>query len=303
MDIPFIFIHLGTDPEYFPHYVNDAVTQCRKWNKENTIYFISSKCFEKYFNLSENIIHIFIEGIEISEKHKIFQNSTRLDNTYKGGFWRLTTERLFVLEDFCLQFNINEFYHLENDNMMYFSSNELINLFRQTTNGIASTTHGKNNVIFGLLYCNNLEILYKLTEFYLINNTGENEMLVAKKFFNKYRDNTTYLPTVPISKTDIVLSDLEYQIYLSNIELFNGIFDPAQYGQWLGGVDPRNAESRPFLFVNENPDNENIKVDKFQYEKETINSLERYIAINKNKTSYPIYLLHIHSKNLINFIS
>ena len=186
--------------------------------------------------------------------------------------------------------------------MMYFSVKELLPIFRNSVNGISSTTHGKNNVIFGLMYCNNLEILSKLTLFYLMNNNGENEMLIGKKFYKENHDNVAYLPTIPINNSNIDLSEEEQYIYLSNLDKFNGIFDPAQYGQWLGGIDPRNGESGPFLFVNENPDNENIKVDKFHYEKETVDSLERYRAINKDGNSYPIYLLHIHSKNLINFI-
>lgn len=304
-DVPFIFIHIGKDINYFPHYVNYAIKQCRKWNPINPIFFIGSEVFKDYIK-EPNVEYVSIESLVESEKHIIFNNTTRLDAAFKGGFWKLTTERFFILEEFCIQKKFNEFFHLENDNMIYFSSHEMINTFRESVNGITSTTHGSDSVIFGLMYCNNFEILSRFTEFYILNNTGENEMLVGKKFYNTYLENTGYLPILPIEDIfSVELTELEKYIYTSNFSKFKGIFDPAGYGQWLGGIDPRNGESRPFIFVNERPENKELKVDKFDYDIEvTENNLCRYTIKNRtNNKVYPIYLLHIHCKELEKFIS
>ena len=103
--IPFIFIHLGEDPSYFPDYVNIAIKQCRKWNPDNPIYFLSSR---KFLLTPENksVNHIYIDEIVLSEKHTYFLNTSILDINHRGGFWKFTTERLFVLESFCIMNNI-----------------------------------------------------------------------------------------------------------------------------------------------------------------------------------------------------
>ena len=151
-NIPFIFIHLGN--EFFPEYLNISIKQCRKWNPNNTIYVI---CDSKFFiNISSSDIErVDINNIPVSEIRGIFINNSKLDLSFRNGFWRYTTERLFVLYDFCFNNNISEFIHLENDNMIYFSVEELAEVFRMN-NGIASPALSKDENTFGIFYCNNL---------------------------------------------------------------------------------------------------------------------------------------------------
>ena len=80
---------------------------------------------------------------------------------------------------------------------------------------------------------------------------------------------------------------------------FNMIFDAAAIGQYLGGVDPRNQSGDTRGFVNETCV---IKYNKYKFEWIKINDLYvPHIIINNNK--YKICNLHIHSKNLVNFIA
>jgi hypothetical protein len=69
-------------------------------------------------------------------------------------------------------------------------------------------------------------------------------------------------------------------------------------GQYLGGVDPRNKSGNTIGFVNETCI---INYSKYKFVWKNENGLKiPYIIINENE--YPIINLHIHSKNLKNFI-
>lgn len=291
-DIPFIFVHVGND--FFPEYINISIKQCRKWNPNNTIYVI---CDDKFFLniVSSDVKLIDINKIHISDVRNIFINNSKLDLSFRHGFWRYTTERLFILYDFCISNNILEFIHLENDNMVYFSAEELYTIFR-IKNGIASPALSKNENTFGILYCNNLEIYHDFLVFILLNNTGQNEMGLGSIFFHNNPTTCSFLPSIP--QIDSTLSDMDKNIISNNIEYFNGVFDPAQYGQWLGGIDPRNGESAPFIFSNSCAI---IQANNFEYEIKTHKNGHSYYIMKYKDIIYPIYLLHIHSKNLVNF--
>lgn len=287
--IPFIFIHIGNT---FPNYVKTSLEQCHKWNTNCTIYFICS-------NLHKDVIQqpyvqvVFLEDIQLTEKHDIFNKISGLDMGFRDGFWKYTTERLFVLEDFCIQNNIYECFHIENDNMVYFSASDLLDTFRKSVNGISSPALAHDENTFGILYCNNINILGELTLTLLYNPTNQNEMGLGSTFFHNHVNNTSFLPSIPL--TDSTLSDVDKKYIANNIDIFNGIFDPAQYGQWLGGVDPRNFESGPFQFSNTRA---KIQANTFNYTiVEEINGLKRYYICDESKNiNLPIYILHIHSK-------
>jgi hypothetical protein len=65
----------------------------------------------------------------------------------------------------------------------------------------------------------------------------------------------------------------------------------------LGGVDPRNAPGDTRGFVNETCI---IKFDKYSFFWKTDGIKRPFIMIDGNE--YPIFNLHIHSKNLKDFM-
>lgn len=294
-NIPFIFIHIGEN--YFPDYINTAIKQCRKWNTANPIYIVCSK---KYISeLNEASTFIDIDTLNKSESHEEFSKMNSFDIEFRNGFYKYTTERLFILEEFCKGYKIDEFFHLENDNMVYFSAEELIPIFRETVRGLSCPALCLDQNVFGLIYCNNISILSQLCDYIKINPQNLSEMQLGSSFFNSNNKTTSFLPSIPNIYER--LSDVEEYYVSNNINLFKGIFDPAQYGQWLGGIDPRNsdAESKPFVFSNEHS---LIGVEQFTYELRDITFGKRYHLVHAGEgIEYPILLLHIHCKRLSDF--
>lgn len=90
----------------------------------------------------------------------------------------------------------------------------------------------------------------------------------------------------------------EHNFVTKNFDKFNYIFDAAAIGQYLGGVDPRNIPGNTKGFVNETCV---INFDKYSFIwKFENNIIKPFIIIDNIK--YPIFNLHIHSKNLKDFI-
>ena len=289
--IPFIFIHLGT--EFFPDYVNTALEQCRKWNPTSQIYFVSSSVHKEKCTVP-GITCVFTEDIPHSDNHKLFLDINNLDTSFRNGFWKFTTERLFVLEDVCSMLGIGEFFHVENDNMVYFTAEDIKPTLRTHVKGIASPSLEKYRNSFGILYCNDIQMLKNLNT--ALIPCSVNEMTSGAAFFHMNPSTTFYLPSIP--DLHDTLSESDRRRVSSSIQEFGGIFDPAQYGQWLGGIDPRNGESAPYIYSNPAAV---ITPDKFNYNKMTEPSgLSRYY-ISQDNHQYPIYVLHIHSKQLDTF--
>jgi hypothetical protein len=237
---------------------------------------------------------VFIEDIPQSDNHKLFLDVNNLDTSFRNGFWKFTTERLFVLQDICSMLGIGEFFHVENDNMVYFRGQDIRPALRSHVNGIASPSLEQYRNSFGILYCNDIQVLKNLNTTLIPCNV--NEMTSGASFFHMNPTTTLYLPSIP--DVHDTLSDADRQRVSSRIEEFGGIFDPAQYGQWLGGIDPRNGESAPYIYSNPAAA---ITPDKFKYTKVIEPSgLSRYYIAQDNH-QYPIYVLHIHSKQLDTF--
>jgi len=296
--VPFIFIHIGET--HYPTYVSVSLAQCHRWNPTNPIYFISNKIHASHIDLPY-VQHIFLEDIKQTDKHQIFNHISGLDRGFRDGFWKYTTERLFVFEDFCIQYDIGEAYHIENDNMVYFNSVELIDQFRKV-NGLSSPALSQSENTFGILYMNNITILGELTGFLLYNRENANEMILGSKFFNAHNTKTSFLPSIP--PIDKNLTDDEKRYISANIDGFKGVFDPAQYGQWLGGIDPRNGDaekSKPLVFSNTCA---RIEANKFTYVavSETCGLNRIHIQESTLNIDYPIYVIHVHSKNCSGFL-
>ena len=298
--IPFVFVHLGE--EFFPEWIEYAFKQCRLWNPDNTIYFLCSKVHLPKFD-NTLVTYIDVNSINKTEHHKQYDVDVPLDNGFRNGFYRYTTERIFVLEDFSIQYKINEFIHLENDHMVFFSANDLQDIFRNSVNGLSAPVANRNEICFGILYSNNINILSNLTKYLLFEKSGSEknngDMMYGLKFFRNNINDTAYLPSIPIINDN--LSDEDKKLVSQNIDKYKGVFDQTQYGVWLSGEDTRNPTAiGPYK---QTKITDIITADKFTYElhKES-NNLQRYHMLHKEKNiDLPIYVMHVHSKKLQDF--
>lgn len=284
MGVPFIFVHLG---KHFPEYCNDSIEQVRLWNPGARILFVAEGCHRGKVDCE------FIElgSIPVSAKRAHFLKTTRLDSTFREGFWKFTTERLFVLEDVMGFMGIDECVHLENDIMVYFNLDEMLHRLRSAVGKkFAATYLGGQQLTYATLYIGDLFSFSQLTTYLVSQKSSENEMSLGYTFYTENPEYCAFLPTYPVDNGVI-------ESYIG-AERFKGVWDAAAYGQYIGGIDPRNGEGGPG-FVNQNCA---FRSDEFTYSWSSEGGL-KYPVISKGRLSWPLYSLHIHSKELAKYKS
>jgi hypothetical protein len=262
-------------------YIFDNI-QHLKQHDNSDITVITDKKFNTLFeNKGINIINI--EDLIPDYIHV----ASRIENTFRNGFWELTSYRFVALYQYMKQHNINNIIHIENDVLIY-KNIDTINF--HNTNKLLLTMDSKNRCIPGLMFIPTNEVLKKCLDLF---NTSLNDM---QNFSNCYYKLSDCIDTLPIfledNKNDIT------KMITKNFKYYDSIFDAAAIGQYLGGIDPRNkpGDTRGFI-------NETCVIDYSNYTFIWKNENDKkipYIVVNNNE--YPIVNLHIHCKDLKNFI-
>jgi hypothetical protein len=257
----------------FQEYMLDNIKNLHLHNNKD-ITVITEKEFFKYF--SEY-------NIELIDKNTLddlnFNTNSRLDKSFRNGFWHLCSLRLFYLYTYLIKYNIENCVHIENDVLIYYDLNNV--LF--DSDKLCACFDCEYRVIPSVIYIPNPSKLKYILDRY---DNKLNDMA------NLAKHDDDIIEKLPIfNDTNDMLS--------KNFNKYNIIFDAAAIGQYLGGVDQRNCSGDTRGFINETC---LIKYNKYEFYWEKINNLY-YPFIRINDKSFKIFNLHIHCKQLQNFLS
>ena len=295
MSYSFVLVHIGN---FFYEYIIDCINQIKKFNNTDIYLIISKVNSDKVKHLNINIE--YIEDLEKTTKHQIFNSNSTLNPTFRGGFWKSATERFFYVEDVILKYNLRNVFHMENDNLIYFNVSDNLKIFENNYN-IAATFDNDIRCIPVFIYFKELKSISDLNYFILMNN-GPNDMELLSKYKND-TNNIKNLPVIPTtyketlqSLTGLVTNNKNQ--YSLNLNLFNSLFDAAAIGQYIGGVDPRNDPNNSVGFINESA---LYQVNNFKIEWK-IDKDGRIPYLVYDDKIYKLNNLHIHSKKLKEFI-
>ena len=258
----------------FQSYILLNIKQLLKF--DFNIYVITESKFFKNLEPYKDSIKLIDESTIHTEFKKI-----KLNSDFRNGFWNNTSKRFFIIYEYMKINNIKNIIHIENDVLIY---NNMNYYFEEK---IYITMHSSQKCVPGIIYIPNYNLLTKL-----INNYDytKNDMYNLGKFFNENKD---------IVKTFPIIDDsIDKNIYNENFKQFNSIFDAAAIGQYLGGIDSRNKNGDTIGFINQTCE---IKYNKYIFK--WIKKDNYYIPhIQIKNNLIPINNLHIHSKNLNDFL-
>lgn len=298
----FVLVHLG---KQLPPYIFTCISQIRLFNPVEDLYLIAEEeALSEYIQkklIKKNVHIIYTSTLEKTSHHEIFLKNSRLDTSFKEGFWLKTSERFFYIESLMKHLDLHDVIHLENDVLIYFALSDYINSF-DSYNNIAAIFDADDRCIASLIYFKNGTSIEFLTRF-IANKSSKNfnDMEVIALFKREMGDQ--YINNLPIITPEFVrIQPLKNKLghttqtphlYYNNIELFNSIFDAAALGQYVGGTDPMHGHKPGFV-------NERCLFDasrltiiwKEDYQKRKIPYAEyegKEVKINN---------LHIHCKNL-----
>jgi len=303
-----VFIHLGTE---LPSYAATALMQARLFNPNAAILLIASQAALDATPIAEKDWMILpVESLQKTSDHLEFCRLSRLDKSFRNGFWYYTTERLFCLDDFITQYNLNDTFHLENDNLLYCNLEELLPVFHEYYEGMAIPFEQDFRGGAGIVFVTNHTSINALAR-HLKNNISRNKSEMELLGTFKTSLGQKYICPLPVINSEYVrdhlpLTDLmgrrdlfDPNDYSYCIEQFQSIFDMCSYGQYIGGIDPRNGSDGPG-YINPSAIFNCSQLD-LTWELDSEGRNVPYMAYHGKK--YRINNLHIHCKNLQKYSS
>lgn len=270
----------------FQEYILNNVEQLIRLGHKH-IYVITQPDFYSFFDNHKNNIQL-IDATTLNDSYDYY-SKTPLDKNFRNGFWAFASLRLFYIYEFMKQYDIQNVIHLENDVLIYYNCDTIINRFDSQHVYLPFDTYKRN--IASIMYIPSSDIFKNILDCYDFNKDDMNNFSTIQREKGFIR-NLPIFPTLKINP--------EFEFVTQNYELFEGfIFDAAAIGQYLGGVDPRNIQGDTRGFVNETCI---IKYNSFQFVWKDDNEIRKPFMVVNNIIEIPIFNLHIHCKKLTDFM-
>ena len=307
----FVLCYIGQ----LPSYTEDCIKQIRLWNptylnKDDhltpNIYVCTSHTTENIKILTHlvseyNIIPVFINELTKTPEHNLFNQT--YNNMSMNGFWKYTTERFFILEECMRKFNLENVFHLEVDNLVYFNLQENLSTFK-SFKSILIPSDNDTRFIAGVCFVNNTSSLQSLNHYFATNSHNRAEMEVIMNFAkitNSIKTLPTIMPQYSLElrpQEGIPISDTTR--FSSLVYNFECIFDAAAIGQYMFGIDPIHNKNNTDGFINPHCA---FRIDKCHINWIKINGLYRPSISFDKKVWYPVFNLHVHNKSLYRGVS
>jgi hypothetical protein len=271
----------------FQEYILINIEQLLKLNYKS-IYVITNYFFFEKFNKYDGLINL-INIDDIIDSYNFYSNTT-LDKEIRGGFWALTSLRLFYIYSFMEKNDLRDVIHLENDVLLYYNFNIISNKINDKKMYIPFDSFNRN--ILSVVYIPSSDIFKDILDLYdFTKNDMEN--------FKHIKDSCNLIDQFPIFNNDDGIYNDEISFVSKNFNNFNYIFDAAAIGQYLGGIDPENSSENTVNFVNETCV---IKYNLYEFFWRSLdNIMKPFVKINNE--IIPIFNLHVNCKDLYKFIN
>jgi hypothetical protein len=263
----FVLFHKGTP---VPSHVSYCIHQLQKSNPTANIHFITDSDTPIE---GANIVHL--DTLSVPDIGSYYSNDP------SGALFRNAMYRLFYIEAFMSR-GITDVIHIDNDVLVYEDVATIQDKLKQFP--FIMTEHNEADFVFGFSYIRDLAAIQPLTA-RLLDLVVQGEKVLEQRFgcmphemmLLKYINHDNLISSLPIMPTG------------EHYELFGCCFDPSTYGQILGG---HSAENLQHHFIGDQVCKKNIEI-KFANNKP--------IGYN-NGVPYRIFNLHIHNKQLSQFI-
>lgn len=284
--IPVVLVDVGV----FQEYIIDNIKNLILFGNTNIHVITEPEFFDKFIGLNVTLI----DQNTLKDKYD-YSIHSKEDYKFRGGFSIHPSRRLFLIYEWMVLNDIQNCIHIENDCPTYINFDKVFSEYDSNKMWIPMSCH--KWAVPSLLYINQ-DVYKKFIDEYIPDPSGGDMKNLARAFHQNPN-----IKALPI-----------YYEQLPNVpefysQHFNGIlFDAAAMGQYLGGVDPRNAKEDPRFknkddtrgFINESCVIKTYHHHNFFWIK--IDGL--YVPhLEKNGRLIPIANLHVHCKEVKNFMA
>lgn len=275
-----LLVHTG--PE-FPTYLNDCVAQIRCISKISIVVLIDGEYAEKVLPC-DGLTVVPLESLPEDQYAKEYIRTSKLDASFRGGFWRAASLRFFYIHTYTRLHGLQDIFHIEYDNLIYQDFTKFLGAFQ--TRRMWCVLDSPTRCVPSFLYWRDSDAVFDVVLSLLsAAPRGLNDMEALALHTQAYPKAVGLLPIVTRDYAGA------HPVFSSASILFGHLFDGAAVGQYVGGVDPRNIPGNTCGFINETAA---FRCDRVTLEwRRGDNGLVRPFM-----NSYPLVNLHIHSKEL-----
>ena len=146
----------------FQDYILVNIEQLLRLGHKN-IYIITNSYLTHHFDNFKLAIKL-INADKLVDTYK-FNEMSSLDNNFRNGFWKLTSQRFFIIYEFMKQFNVENVIHLENDVLIYYNCDVLVPYLNKTNVYIPFDTYKRN--IASIMYIPNANIFKIILDLFI----------------------------------------------------------------------------------------------------------------------------------------
>jgi hypothetical protein len=282
MSNEFVFVHLG---ESIPKYLELNIERTFKLFPSTRITLICDNA-----NIQSEYAHL--SHYKQTETTREVVSKSHLDKDFRSGFWIKSIERLIAVFEYQVKNQVDRLIHVESDVLLM--PNFPIEALGELT--LPTWTKYSETKSVGAIVCiptyKHAEKLLQATLSFISRNTTVTDMTLLNELSKNLKLAETFSHKILDSDQDFD----EWRNKEVKFLLSEGFFDPAQIGMWLTGEDPRNHLGMNVIHSNQLFELGESAIDpsKLQYSLDKENNLW---AKNTNGVKFPIWSLHIHSKN------
>lgn len=286
------FVYLGSKlPSYVPFALNLSAEMSGL-----EVKILASGALKNAFD--DPNMYIPIEDFYDKSIFQAASNRISSSHDFRQGFWLKSLERFFVLEQFMKRKNIVSVFHAELDQLLFGVDILVEALANSGKKGLFYPFHTDQAAIASMFYCNDLNELSKMIAFATSGEIFPNEMKLLASWAKQENSTVYALPTLAGAFSPKRIA--RFGEFVSTIEVTKtkGYVDPAQLGQWIAGIDPRNVDvkKRPYtLFVDSPHDlilsHSELATCHFEFDRK-----KSALICTRDKKEFRIFNLHLHSK-------
>lgn len=264
-----VYVYTGQN---LPKYVVDSLRQVRQRFPKLDLWFIS----DSPKSLTQ-VARIGLNTWQCSDPQITFgsiRDSLDHPMKFRNAFWFRTLARFFILRDFMKLHPQESILHIECD--VWLAPNFPFHLFESCTSALAFPLISSSEAAASTLFIHDLSAAEFLTFRSLeiiTNDSSTTDMRILSQIGHEHPDLVFELPSETATET------------------FLGIIDPAPWGMYLFGVDPRNHQGVLKLYEEHPGFSTKLGTTRFQVGEE--NSL----TVELKGRTFSIFSLHIHSKD------
>lgn len=288
-----IFIYVG---DRIPDYAISSIRLAAKYSNQDVILLANQKALSKVrlYNCITEPIESFYSPLDFQQA----QSGLKADVLFRDALWARSLERFFILEQYMRFRVIDSVFHAELDQFLFDTKLLVENLQEIHARGVFAPCHSSRAVVASILYCNDQQSLSEFLRFAKSGVAFSSEMDLLAQWASSQKGNFLELPSVHGFFHDTNGPTIHGSELLSCGQI-DGVTDAAEFGQWFGGIDPRNvpifqAPTNKFVGPSNNSNLSKVELSACKLE---FDPLENKLFLNiQHKKPVQIFNLHIHSK-------